>query len=84
MIQEYLFSDKTQQNKLIQYRPNNVDCEITDFENSDCWMATYTVPHEDEYAAKALSDVNEYVMWKVLTPALRTAGNQYSDAYIAA
>lgn len=62
MIQEYLFSDKTHRAEVSNYKPANVECEIIDFENSDCWMATYSVPHEDENAAKILSAINEYVV----------------------
>jgi len=62
MIQEYLFSDKSKQADVLNYKPQNVDQDFADFKSTDCWMITYSVSGNSEDAARLLSDVNEYVL----------------------
>lgn len=61
MIQEYLISDKSKQEDIMKYDPSGVCRDIINFENSDCWIVTYSVPHNDEETAKILSEINEYI-----------------------
>lgn len=62
MIQEYLFSDNSKRTEIEKYTPKDVDIEITNIKNSDCWIITYSIPHTDEAAAKKLSEINQYII----------------------
>lgn len=62
MIQEYLFTDKVKRNLVMNYLPNGIERSISMFENSENWIVTYSLSHNDLEAAKQLSAVDEYVM----------------------
>lgn len=62
MIQEYLFMDETHRTAVESYAPAKVQVSIYDIENSACWTVTYSLPSETEESARALSQVNEYVL----------------------
>lgn len=62
MIQEYLFMDATHRTAVESYAPSKVTVSIYDVENSTCWTVTYSLSGETEENAKALSQVNEYVL----------------------
>lgn len=61
MIQEYLFIDDTNKTEIEAYEPIKASKDIYKFDNSDCWIATYSVPGENEDGAKILSDINDYI-----------------------
>lgn len=62
MIQEYLFIDDTLREKVEKYIPDKATREIHDIDNSTCWIVTYSVSKENEDSAKALSQINKYVV----------------------
>ena len=62
MIQEYLFINKTEKEKIEQYTPEGIKIEIYDIDNSDCWIATFSLSSESEPSANALSKVHDYVI----------------------
>ena len=62
MIQEYLFIDDTHREEVEKYAPDKVVREIHDIDNSTCWIGTYSLPKENEDCAKALSQINNYVV----------------------
>lgn len=62
MIQEYLFSDKSKRAEMKKYAPKDVQIEISNIKNSDCWTISYSIPHNDENAAKILSEINVHVV----------------------
>lgn len=62
MIQEYLFIDNTHREAVEKYAPDKATREIHDIENSTCWIVTYALPKENEDCAKALSQINKYVV----------------------
>lgn len=62
MIQEYLFMDNTHRAAVESYAPAKVQVNIYDIENSACWTVTYLLSGETEENAKALAQVNEYVL----------------------
>ncbi len=62
MIQEYLFVDKDHKEEVERYTYKTVKTEVYDIENSNCWIAAFSVTGENENSAKALSTVHEYVM----------------------
>lgn len=62
MIQEYLFIDNEKRSEVEEYRPEKVTAETQGIENTECWIATYFVPGENEEGANLLSKVNEYIM----------------------
>ncbi len=61
MIQEYLFIDEKNKTEVESYKPDKVTTEFYNIDNSDCWIASYSIPGENENGAKILSDINEYV-----------------------
>lgn len=62
MVQEYLFIDNEKRSEVEEYRPEKVTAETQGIENTECWIATYFVPGENEEGANLLSKVNEYIM----------------------
>ncbi|MBO5395962.1 MAG: hypothetical protein J6A97_03675 [Clostridia bacterium] len=62
MIQEYLFVGDEHKAEVEKYAYKTVKTEIYDIENSDCWIATFSLDGENEKSATALSIVHEYVM----------------------
>ena len=62
MIQEYLFIDAKNRAAIEEYQPEKVAAEMHDIENTECWIATYSVPGENEEGANLLSKVNEYII----------------------
>lgn len=62
MTQEYLFSDKDKKDEVKEYRPTGIGIEITDIKDSDCWIAAYSIPHEDEVTARKLSEIDEHIV----------------------
>ena len=62
LIQEYLFMGKETRDAVEKYKPENVDIEIFDINNTDCWCATYSVRGENETGAKTLSKINEHII----------------------
>lgn len=64
MIQEYLFIGGEKRTEIEEYRPEKVAVEIYEVENSECWIATYSVPGEKEESANLLSKVNKHIISK--------------------
>lgn len=62
MIQEYLFVGDEHKAEVEKYTYKTVKTEIYDIENSDCWIATFSLDGENEKSANALSTVHEYIM----------------------
>jgi hypothetical protein len=62
MIQEYLFINKTEKEKIEQYTPEGIKIEIYDIDNSDCWILTFFLPSESEPSANVLSKVHDYII----------------------
>ncbi len=62
MIQEYLFINKTEKEKIEQYTPEGIKIEIYDIDNSDCWIATFSLSSESEPSANTLSKVHDYII----------------------
>lgn len=62
MIQEYLFVGDEHKAEIEKYTYKTVKSEIYDIENSDCWIATFSLDGENEKSANTLSVVHEYVM----------------------
>ena len=62
MIQEYLFIDNTHREAVEKYVPDKATREIHDIDNSTCWIVTYSLSKENEDSAKALSQINKYVV----------------------
>ena len=62
MTQEYLFSDKSKKAEIEKYTPNDVNIEITDIQNSDCWIISYSTSHDSRTAAKKLSEIDGYIV----------------------
>ena len=62
MIQEYLFIDDTHRKAVEKYVPDKAIREIHDIDNSICWIVTYSLSKENEDSAKALSQINKYVV----------------------
>lgn len=62
MIQEYLFVGDEHKAEIEKYTHKTVKAEIYDIENSDCWIATFSLDGENEKSANTLSAVHEYVM----------------------
>lgn len=61
MIQEYLFVGDEHKEEVEKYTHKTVKAEIYDIENSDCWIANFTLSGENESSANTLSVVHEYV-----------------------
>ena len=64
MIQEYLFIGGEERAEIEEYRPKKVAVEIYEIENSECWIATYSVSGEKEESANLLSKVNKHIISK--------------------
>lgn len=62
MIQEYLFIGGEERAEIEEYRPKKVAVEIYEIENSECWVAIYSVPGEKEESANLLSKVNKHMI----------------------
>lgn len=62
MIQEYLFLSNEKKDEIEKYKPEKVTVDFYVIDNSNCWIASYSMPGENEGAAKILSDVNEYII----------------------
>lgn len=62
MIQEYLFVDDRQRSEVEKYRPDKVSVDISNIENSACWVVSYSLPGENRESAKSLSIVNTYIV----------------------
>lgn len=77
MVQEYLFIGDESQKVIEEYKPVGVTVEINSLENSDCWIAIYSVHGESKKSAELLSSVNDYVV-KECHPTILTNG---SSAY---
>ena len=67
MIQEYLFIDDTHREAVEKYVPDKATREIHDIDNSTCWIVTYSFSKENEDSAKALSQINKYVVAPLLS-----------------
>ena len=63
MIQEYLFVGDEHKAEVEKYTYKTVKMEIYDIENSDCWIATFSVDGENEKSANALSTVHLLKVW---------------------
>lgn len=61
MIQEYLFVGNEHRDEIEKYTYKNVKKELYDIEDSECWIATFSLSEENENNAKVLSEVHEYV-----------------------
>lgn len=64
MIQEYLFISNEKRTEIEEYRPEKVTVEIYEIDNSECWIATYSVQGEKEESANILSKVNKHIIDK--------------------
>lgn len=62
MIQEYLFVDKSKQSEIENYKPEGVQVDIADIQNSECWTVVFATPRDDETTAKKMSDINKYIV----------------------
>ena len=62
MIQEYLFVGDRYKTEVEKYVHKTVKTELYAIENSDCWIATFSLDGENEKSANTLSTVHEYVM----------------------
>lgn len=60
----YLFIGGGKRTEIEEYRPEKVAVEIYEVENSECWIATYSVPGEKEESANLLSKVNKHIINK--------------------
>jgi hypothetical protein len=61
MVQEYLFASDDEREQFSKYSPVNVNKMINDFEDSDCWIAVFTVSGNTESGAIILSEINEFI-----------------------
>ena len=61
MIQEYLFDDKLKCDEIKKYKPSGIQVNISNIENTDCWIVSYSISGNDESAARKMSEVYEYV-----------------------
>lgn len=62
MKQEYLFVDNKYKSEIEQYTHKTVVKEILNIDDSDCWIATFSLKGENENTADVLSEVNEYIV----------------------
>lgn len=58
MINEYLFLSDEHRAAVEEYAPNDVIVEISSIENTQLWVATFSVDGKNEDSAKKLSDVH--------------------------
>lgn len=77
MIQEYLFIDDANKKDIEAYNPDKVTVEFYNIENSGCWIASYSIPGENENGAKILSDINEYITGKFSPTVLSNGSSAY-------
>lgn len=62
MIQEYLFVGYENKDEIEKYTYKEVRAEISEIENSDCWVASFESGGDDADSAKTLSVIHEYVV----------------------
>lgn len=62
MINEYLFLSDRYRSAVEAYRPNNVMVEISNIENTQLWIAAFSVGGKNEDSAKKLSEVHITLM----------------------
>ena len=62
MRQEYLFVGNKHRADIEKYTHKTVEIKIYDIENSDCWIATFSLKGENEKSANTLSTVHEDIM----------------------
>lgn len=62
MIQEYLFVGNENRDEIEKYTYKEVRAEISEIENSGCWVATFESGGDDADSAKTLSVIHEYVV----------------------
>lgn len=77
MIQEYLFIDNTHREAVEKYVPDKATREIHDIDNSTCWIVTYSLSKENEDSAKALSQINKYVVDHFMPTVLTNESSAY-------
>ena len=77
MIQEYLFINDTYKAEIENYKPDKVTIEFYNIENSDCWIASYSMVGDNETGAKILSEVNEYIVNKFSPTVLSNGSSAY-------
>lgn len=61
MKNEYLFSTEENRETIDNYKPEGVEVKTLSLENRDLWVATFSIPSENEESAQKLSDVHTYV-----------------------
>lgn len=64
MLQEYLFKDKKILDEVKNYGPKDVQINIKEIDNSECFVAQYLLTGEKEDSALELSIINEFVIKK--------------------
>lgn len=62
MIQEYLFIGDKHRESIEKYTYKTVAAEIHSIENSDCWIARFSLSSDKESTANTLSAIHEHVM----------------------
>lgn len=77
MIQEYLFTDLEKYEDIEKYTPERVKIQICKIDNSECFIAKYSVDGENEESAKKLSMVDEYITKKYQPIVLANGSSAY-------
>ena len=61
MKQEYLFTGNENRKEISEYSHKSVKKQIQEIDNSNCWIARFSIDSESESSAKTLSDVHVHI-----------------------
>lgn len=62
MINEYLFLSDRHRSAVEDYKPNGVSVEISNVENTQLWVAAFSVDGKNVNSAKKLSEVHDFLV----------------------